>query len=136
MIGCSDPQDDLMDVIEGQVVLPSKSEGNLDNYTRFYAYQSNGNIQVLYTTIISSEGDYRLFSNEIEDYCSDRKDRYPNCLLDYKKIFSAKAGKRYWLEDYNNLPIPDDGGCAVIQFSFLKDGSVITQPQCNGGGID
>ena len=132
MIGCSNPHDDLMDVIEGEVVLPSKSEFKLEDYARFYAYNSNGDVEILYTLPSLSETDYQRFKGEIEDYCADRKDRYPNCLLDYKKIFSQKAGNRYWLEDHDHLPIADDGGCSVIQFSFLKEDAKITQPKCNG----
>lgn len=118
-----------MDVIEGKVELPD-SKLSLQAYARFYAFNANGNISIVYTTIVG--GDVSHFKDGIEEYCASREVKYPNCLDDYEKIFSANAGDRFWLEDFNNLPLVNDGGCHFVEFSLLIASGKLTEPECNG----
>lgn len=130
--GCDDVQsrrlENRMDMIEEKVELPD-SKLNLEAYARFYAFNANGDISVVYTTIVG--GNVSHFKDGIEEYCSSRKNKYPNCLDDYEKIFSAKAGDRFWLEDFNNLPLVNDGGCHFVQFSLQIGSGKLTAPECN-----
>lgn len=131
--GCDDFQsselENQMDMIEEKVKLPD-SNLSLEAYARFYAFNANGDISVVYTTWVG--GDVSHFKDAIEEYCASREAKYPDCLDDYEKIFSAKAGDRFWLEDFNNLPLVNDGGCHFVQFSLQITSGKLTAPQCNG----
>jgi hypothetical protein len=126
--GCSaapsEPNSRLMNSIEQKVTLPPDAAPMAD-YSRYYAQNAAGKIQGVY--VIHSES----FRDAVRQFCAeDNPGTFP-CSDDGKPELAA-AGARKWLTDTRDLPIPNGGGCGVIQFQYYPATDRISAAECNG----
>ena len=94
-------------------------------YSRYYGRDRSGKVQVLY--VIQSA----LYVDEARKFCAANKlDAFP-CTRTGKSLL-VRAGEREWVRSSADLPVPNGGGCQVVQFSYDAVSDKLSSAECNG----
>jgi hypothetical protein len=96
------PNDSTMDLIERQVQLP-EGTASLDDYARYYAKEGN-EIVAIYISHVDPTNPY----------------------------YDVPRGQRRWLADHRDLPLINDGACAVVSVRYDPVTRTMDTPLCNG----
>ena len=119
-----DPHAPIMDKIEQQVVLPHGA-APLSRYSRYYAEVDSGRIQAAF---VIHDDDYR---EEVRKFCAAKGANIFPCSKDGNSELPA-PGKRKWLQNAAEMPIPDGGGCGAVTFQYDPASGKFSPPECNG----
>ena len=118
-----EPNRALMDAIETGVVLPPNSV-SIDRYSKYFAPDKGGNIEVLYVV------HYPGYVDDLRETCAHAKEEIFPCLAD-GQVRIAAPGTRMWLKGADDLPVPSGSGCAAITFSCDPRTGARSAPECN-----
>lgn len=127
-----------METIESTVQLP-KGARSIDEYSRNYAFMPDGKVLAVFIIPMEPTGyDREGFGCEVmlEDFesrpCTDEE------ISDMKQqdrattVSYGAANESRWFDDYLELPMILDGGCAQVTIVFEPRSETIETAECNG----
>lgn len=118
----NEPNKELLDRIEAEVVLPSAAEP-MHQYSRYYAPGDEGRIEALYVM----HDQYAV--QDTREYCRRSGENTFPCSNGKSQL--TAAGTRTWLTDPRDLPGMHGGGCGQIRFSYQPHTGQFSVLRCN-----
>lgn len=120
-----DRQRNLEVLIDSTVNLPDGA-ADKSRYSRYYAENNASQIEVLYVIHTPQ------FVSEVENFCRAGGSRRFPCRASTKESELAPAGEGVWLQNPDELPIPEGAGCGAITFTYNPRDGTSSAPTCNG----
>jgi hypothetical protein len=133
LLGCSSPPNDakLLDEIESRVQLPDGARP-LADYARYYSIGPDGKVIGVY--LVPMVIDYEASDISCGDATDDFEIKEVPCPQEADPVNGLLAGQRQWIENHEQLPVIDDGGCDVITVIFDQIDRTFSKVFCNGSG--